>query len=87
MEETVTPQHKKEVRNPTKQLMIFLCVIFALVVIALFVLSGETFFRTAAIITLLALIRVPGIFMANGMNPRKKVKKHTRRTLRASLLK
>ncbi len=70
--------------NSKKVLTIF-TVVFALIVVVLFTLSGEPFWRTGILILLLSLIRVPGLLISSA--GKKKCTVHSRRARREALLK
>ncbi|MFA5830700.1 MAG: hypothetical protein WC878_02615 [Candidatus Paceibacterota bacterium] len=88
MEEPRQQHPKREVCEPTRGAMIFLCVVlFLMFFVVPFVFYDDAFLRTASLITLLAMINVPGRSMAKGRYPKKKKPRRMNiREIRKSLL-
>jgi hypothetical protein len=81
MEEPIQQRPKREVREPTRGAMIFLCVVlFLMFFVVPFVFHDDAFWRSASLIILLAMTLVPGRSMEKGRHPKKK--KHCRRDIR-----
>ncbi len=69
----------------SKKILTILTVVLVLLVMALFTLSGETFWRAGVLILLLSLIRVPGLLIS--CVGKKKRIAHSKRARREALLK